>query len=533
LIPIFLPGIFLLPPIFARIHFAFMSAENVARWREALLLPGETDPVESGVRELAEYFGISRDEARRRCASALDDSRREWNSAPRRTHDQIVDFYRRTRSYLFEHIWWHATDVEENSANVGILDYARQRGARAYLDFGSGVGSNAILFARHGFEVALADVSGTMLEFARWRLERRGLPAEFINLNREPLPRDRFDLATAVDVCEHLAAPGAEFKRIAQSLKVGGAFVFNQRTGEDERKPMHILTRAAPLLRSIRRSGLREAAVEVVMLRRLGFYVVERGAPSRLEDWVCGVYDGLLYHDLFNPRNGRNAVHPQRIFFERIGQSLNGDTRWLDVGCGRQLTPWWLKERVEIEAGLKARARWVVGVDPDLAALRDNRSHTARLKAEATALPFAGGSFDLATANMVFEHIAVPGLSLQEIRRVLRSGGRLIALTPNWLDIVTMAARVVPNRWHPAFVSRMEERRAADVYPTHFRFNRPATVEQILRAAGFARWRIELLEHPDVYAHVPLVAGVEAAWHALAHRWPALRGTLLIEAEAD
>lgn len=263
-----------------------MIAENIAKWREALLLPGETDLVESGVRELAEYFGVSREEAMRDCRNALGDSKREWESASRQTPDQVVDFYRRTRSYLFEHVWWHATDLGENSANVEILNYASRRGARAYLDFGSGVGSNAILFARRGFAVALADVSETMLDFARWRLERRGLAAQFINLNLRPLPRDRFDLVTAVDVCEHLTDPQAVFRRIAESLKIGGAFVFNQRLGEDAERPMHILTTAAPILRSIRRNGLRKTAWGATALRKLNFYVVERGAQSRIKGWL-------------------------------------------------------------------------------------------------------------------------------------------------------------------------------------------------------------------------------------------------------
>jgi SAM-dependent methyltransferase len=265
-----------------------MSAASVTEWREALLLPGETDPVESGVRELADYFGVSCEEAMRACRCALGDSRREWESAQRRTPAQIVDFYRLTRSYLFEHVWWHATDVEENSANVEILNYASRRRARAYLDFGSGVGSNAILFARRGFEVALADVSETMLDFARWRLERRKLKADFINLNLRQLPSDRFDLATAVDVCEHLTDPQMEFRRIAASLKVGGAFVFNHRVGKDAERPMHILTTRAPIRRSIRRSGLREAAGDAAALRRLSFCVVERGARSGIRDWRPG-----------------------------------------------------------------------------------------------------------------------------------------------------------------------------------------------------------------------------------------------------
>jgi ubiquinone/menaquinone biosynthesis C-methylase UbiE len=189
-----------------------------------------------------------------------------------------------------------------------------------------------------------------------------------------------------------------------------------------------------------------------------------------------------------------------------------------------------MKEQVEIETELKSKAGSLIGVDPDFAALCGNHSHAQKINADAVMLPFADGSFDLVTSNMVFEHVEDPLTSLKEIRRVLQDSGRLIILTPNWLDLVTIAARITPNRWHPPIVSRMETRGAADVYPTRFRFNRPATVDKILREAGFEKWRVETLEHPDVYAHVPVVARVEAAWHAMAHRWPALRGTLLIEA---
>jgi ubiquinone/menaquinone biosynthesis C-methylase UbiE len=224
--------------------------------------------------------------------------------------------------------------------------------------------------------------------------------------------------------------------------------------------------------------------------------------------------------------------HPQQVYFERIAKKLMARDRWLDIGCGRQLVPWWLQGNRELEMDLKSRARCLVGVDPDLDALRDNRACHLRLKADSSALPFADGSFDLVTSNMVFEHVDDPEAILREIRRVLRCCGNLIVLTPNWLDIVTIAAWAVPNLLHPVFVSRVEARSKEDVYPTRFRFNRRGAVEKMLRDTRFNRCRVELLDQPDTYPHVPVFARIESAWHGLARRWPALRGTLLIEAEA-
>ncbi|MDQ3009088.1 MAG: methyltransferase domain-containing protein [Acidobacteriota bacterium] len=524
--------------------FQAIHQDKAAVWREALLLPSETDLVESGLRELAEYFDISREAARQQCMDALAESKREWEAEPRRTLEQIKDFYRWTRSYIFEHVWWHATDIETNSANVEILRCAISRSAHVYLDFGSGVGANAILFARHGFQVTLADISSPMLEFARWRLQRRGIAVTLINLNHQALPSGQFDFVTAVDVLEHLPRPKDELKQISLAMKEGGALAFNCRAGEDDERPMHVLKTANPVRQVLRACGFRQ--LEEERLRQLDLFIVERITQTGWESWRNSIYDGILYSRLFTPNelngNGKPVRHPQRVYFERIESVLQSEPNepqthwpwsyWLDVGCGRHLIPQWMGGHVEWEAKLVARVGLLAGIDPDLAALRDNDSCPLKSKADATALPFADGSFDLVTSNMVFEHVEKPLASLNEIRRVLRPGGRLLVLTPNWLDIVTIAARMVPNRFHPAIISRIETRGAADVYPTYFRFNRPRTVEACLREAGFKQWRIEQIEHPDAYSHVPVAAHVESAWHRAAHRWPALRGVLLIEAEA-
>lgn len=509
-----------------------MNQELITAWREALLLPGETDLIESALRELAEYFGISRDEARRRCESALADSKREWESDSRRTPEEVKNFYRTSQSYIFEHVWWHATDPATNADNVEILRFARRLGATCYLDFGSGVGANAILFARSGFQVTLADVSIPMLEFARWRLQRRGIEAALIDLNQRELPDGHFDFVTAVDVFEHLPRPSIELRQLHRAMCESGTLVFNCRTGEDDDRPMHVLKNDRPVWQAMRACGFRQ--LEAAELRRIGHSAVRCVRQSHWESWRHAVVDRARFSKTLMANNNQTihrVLHPQRVYFDRIETLLQPGCMWLDVGCGRQIVPRWMSGGEAIEQRLRTAAKLIVGADPDLAALGDNHSCHARVQFDSAKLPFADENFALVTANMVFEHVADPLLLLREIRRTLRPGGRLLVLTPNWLDIVSLTARVVPNRWHPGIVSRVETRSPAEVYPTHFRFNGPVRVASLLREAGFARHQIELLEHPDAYSHVPVVARIEHSWHRMASRWPALRGVLLIEAE--
>ena len=74
---------------------------------------------------------------------------------------------------------------------------------------------------------------------------------------------------------------------------------------------------------------------------------------------------------------------------------------WLDIGCGHGVVPDWTRhEALEL--------RPLAGVDLDLAALRRNQHVRFRVMASGEALPFDTASFDLITAYMVVEHVAVP-----------------------------------------------------------------------------------------------------------------------------
>lgn len=233
------------------------EAARLNRWRQALLLPGETDLLASAVRELADYFGISREAAAARASEALNRTRDAWNAAPRRTREEIEGFYNTSQDYIFELVHWHATLSEgETLANVAALEVAERLGARRYLDFGGGVGANLLLFASAGIEVADADISDTLLAFARWRLERRGVSASFFDLKVESLPNGRFDLLTAVDVLEHVPDPVATLGSALPALTPRGLAIVAMGFGIDADHPMHLVHSPRKFLSGVRALGL-------------------------------------------------------------------------------------------------------------------------------------------------------------------------------------------------------------------------------------------------------------------------------------
>jgi len=227
------------------------------RWRRALLLPGETDLVASTMTELSDYFRISRDEAQRRAQDAVRRTRDAWNAAPRGTRQEIESFYNTSEDYIFELAYWHATLSEaETLANVAALEVAERTGARRYLDFGGGVGANLLLFATAGIEVTDADISDSLMAFARWRLARRGVDATFIDLKTDTLPAGRFDMLTVMDVLEHVPDPVATLGTALPALAPRGLAIVALGFGFDPDHPMHVVHSPRRFLSGVRALGL-------------------------------------------------------------------------------------------------------------------------------------------------------------------------------------------------------------------------------------------------------------------------------------
>ncbi len=198
-----------------------------------------------------------------------------------------------------------------------------------------------------------------------------------------------------------------------------------------------------------------------------------------------------------------NAQYP---FFETLTAHLTAGTRWMDLGCGHQLMPHWMVGAQEKQVEAVGRVAHIVGVDLDLDSLRKNTLLRDRLQANVEHLPFADGSFDLVTANMVVEHLPNPSAALGEIHRVLAPGGKFIFHTPNRRYPTTAIAGFVPQGIKDRIVALLENRPSEDVFPVCYKLNDERSIRREAAQGGFGAVALKMVSStPDTFMLGPAV----------------------------
>ena len=232
-------------------------------WTEALLLEGQQELKNSLLAEVGMYVGCDDlAEIERRCQRGMDDVKAEWERSFRAGDLRSAEqFYDESRAYIYDLTWWHTLWYDYDLsplAYVLALRFAMAHGCRYHLDFGAGAGAGSLLFARHGFQIALADISTSLLRFSKWRLDLRKIPAQLLNLKTDKLPEAAFDIITAMDVFEHLVDPTGTIEALWRALKPGGFLAGRFEPKTDTDYPQHIVADFEPTFRRMNELGLVE-----------------------------------------------------------------------------------------------------------------------------------------------------------------------------------------------------------------------------------------------------------------------------------
>jgi SAM-dependent methyltransferase len=269
------------------------AGPEMAAFRAALALPGSDDVRRGVLDDLATYYGLTEEECRLRCIDWEAASVAEWEAGPRTTDEGRLQFYRSTTSWAFDLLWWAYLQAEGmgDPQTVLAVQLARRLApAGRHLDFGSGVGVTAQVFSAFGFRSDLADISSTLLDFARFRLGRRDVRAGYLDLAADDVPVSAYSVVTAIDTLAHVPDVAATAQQLHASLLPGGLLF----AGIDARPPApesgwHLVDDEWSARQALQRVGfapVRRLGPQLLCYRR----VDARSVPHQVRSAVDGVW---------------------------------------------------------------------------------------------------------------------------------------------------------------------------------------------------------------------------------------------------
>jgi SAM-dependent methyltransferase len=290
----------------------YTPGDLAARWTSTFA-PKTSDVGGALVGELAEFLGLTRQETEARLSNAVRRFQQEWEAKVTNPADEaaLIRFYNESETEIFDLVQWHATDPIHHRTLVCLDQAASRGGGQRLIDYGSGIGSDAIVFGLAGYEVTLADVSSPLLKFAAWRCARRGLAVKTIDLSTETLPRRAYDVALCFDVLEHVPRPLHVLRRLHAALVPGGLLFLHAPFGVDPDRPMHIV-HEDPLTNRMRVAGFhwREdlqkefpswiwspqvfEALDLRPFDRVGYYLHDVMLPSRAAAKLANWYRRIV-----------------------------------------------------------------------------------------------------------------------------------------------------------------------------------------------------------------------------------------------
>jgi len=144
------------------------------------------------------------------------------------------------------------------------------------------------------------------------------------------------------------------------------------------------------------------------------------------------------------------------------------------------------------------------------------------IKCSSEEMPFGDQEFDVITSCAVLEHLERPAKVFQEFYRVLKTGGRVVLLTPSKYDYVSVVAQLMPNRFHAKVVSATEGRDEVDTFPTFYRANSHGQLRRLAANAGLKLQKFEYLDQsPYALRFSPVLYWLTCRYHHVVRsiRW--------------
>lgn len=170
-----------------------------------------------------------------------------------------------------------------------------------------------------------------------------------------------------------------------------------------------------------------------------------------------------------------------QTYHEWVEHRIEAGMTVLEVGCGRgDIAPFPWRRYPDIR---------LVGLDPDPSAEANPQlSEFVSLNGGPWQVP--ADSIDLVICRYVLEHVAERENFFANLRRVTKTGGRFVFLTPNLRHPAILASSILPVSWKRRTLRLTMGVDEDDIFPTHYRMNSESILRSLAGRWGFGVERL-------------------------------------------
>ena len=191
---------------------------------------GEKHPlIQSLPGDIAEYFKLTSEEVAAVMVAGTIQMANLWRDKPPKQTE--LEFYQRDDVGTA-----YVTDLAQFTTKMGghLTSQLKDIEGRYVLDFGSGIGTHALMLASQGCTVECVEVNQVMRDFTEWRAGKHGLNIKFVDK-----PGVGYDVALCFHVLEHVPNPQEIANLIINSVLPEGRIFTESDFEDDGAHPMH------------------------------------------------------------------------------------------------------------------------------------------------------------------------------------------------------------------------------------------------------------------------------------------------------
>ena len=157
------------------------------------------------------------------------------------------------------------------------------------------------------------------------------------------------------------------------------------------------------------------------------------------------------------------------VIYENILKKiLEKDGIWIDIGCGKNGEVWEYHDLCGFAAGMDLHSHPERNAAPFFIGKIEN-------------LPIKDNSIQLITLRFVVEHLKYIAVSFNELKRILKTNGKILIITPNSFSPFIMVSRIIPHTIKTFLLQKLFKENSEDIFPAYHKFNTPYVMKKPIK----------------------------------------------------